>query len=133
MCDIDDVNSTHAMGHGPCISFACRMLHQLYRSRQHSMYSNCVVLTLYCLHTLDCGLLTLRSAFIRTRIYTRAPYGARRLRAPGGLRGDYVAYWLLCKCSQPGNPLPKAPMDRNGPCKSRWLGYFVDREVGAIW
>ena len=24
-------------------------------------------------------------------------------------------------------------MDRNGPCKSRWLGYFVDREVGAIW
>ena len=26
-----------------------------------------------------------------------------------------------------------ACMDRNGPCKSRWLGYFVDREVGAIW
>ena len=24
-------------------------------------------------------------------------------------------------------------VDRNGPCKSRWLGYFVDREVGAIW
>ena len=26
-----------------------------------------------------------------------------------------------------------ADVDRNGPCKSRWLGYFVDREVGAIW
>ena len=24
-------------------------------------------------------------------------------------------------------------MDRNGPCKSLWLGYFVDREVEAIW
>ena len=24
-------------------------------------------------------------------------------------------------------------VDCNGPCKSRWLGYFVDREVGAIW
>ena len=23
-------------------------------------------------------------------------------------------------------------VDRNGPCKSRWLGDFVDREVGAI-
>ena len=23
-------------------------------------------------------------------------------------------------------------MDRNGPFKSRWLGYFVDREVGGV-
>jgi hypothetical protein len=24
-------------------------------------------------------------------------------------------------------------MDRDGPSKSRWLGYFVDKEGGAIW
>ena len=33
----------------------------------------------------------------------------------------------------PSHGLRMSNGPRNGPCKSHWLGYFVDREVGAIW
>ena len=32
-----------------------------------------------------------------------------------------------------GSEVSEGSLDRNGPCESRWLDYFVDREVGAIW
>ena len=58
-------------------------------------------------------------------VYISYEWGSNR---PGGeLEGSdgAGAYCIRLKSS--------APMDRNGPCKSRWLGYLVDREVGAIW
>ena len=59
--------------------------------------------------------------------------GSARLRIREPLCGDDTRRL----CAEPVNGRTEAAiwggLDRNGPCKSRWLGYFVDREVGAIW
>ena len=67
----------------------------------------------------------------------------RSSKGPSGLFSDkfraralFSRLTLLTRCVW---VRPKQPArvgnntDRNRPCKSRWLGYFVDREVGAIW